>query len=76
MAAVVRGVLPHPARSLEDWRRFAHEDLLELSRRQLGWEAARIGHALASYRRPDDEAPPWLLERLRLLRAELRRRTG
>jgi hypothetical protein len=59
----LRRLLPDPLRSFEEWRRFTHEDLADMTPAARRWEAHRIRVAAALV--DDDRSlPSWLLERL------------
>ncbi|MBC7223440.1 MAG: hypothetical protein H5T59_04060 [Anaerolineae bacterium] len=72
---LAESLVPNPCRSYEQWERWTHRDIAELSAERLAQEAARIAQVLAwlDRRNPDRE---WLEERLRRLRGELARRGG
>lgn len=71
---LVADLLPDPARSLEEYRRLKHEDLVQMTTDQLRWEQQRVRHALVVVYQDVEEAPPWLRDRGHQLAAELRRR--
>jgi len=56
-------MMPNQFRSYEQYRRLHHQDLDDLSDRDLFREIKRIEYAVAF----DDDAPAWLDERLKVL---------
>jgi hypothetical protein len=62
---------PKPLRSLEDHRRFFHEDIADLSHRDLETELYRVVLRISLELPPDDD---WLFERKARLFAEQERR--
>lgn len=67
LPAVLRKVLPEPLASFDDWKRFVHEDLDELSPAERRWEALRLKAAAA--RLEYEHVPPWVFQRLGRLKA-------
>ncbi len=60
--------VPQPLRSLEEWARWRHLDLLDCSRPELLRERARLRLRLTL----DDAPDSWCLERLRALEEAMR----
>jgi hypothetical protein len=60
--------LPDPLDSAEQWARYHHEDLIEMSRMELVLARTRTLLHLASEMRPD----PWFRERLTQIQRRLK----
>jgi len=69
IAGVDTGLVPDPAASLEAWARFHHRDIPQLNDFAIWAEVKRIEQALVN-----GGNHPWLVERLRTLYAERRKR--
>jgi hypothetical protein len=67
---VPQPLVPNPFRSDTQYRRYFHQDVADLSDRELWRELWRVQHALAH----DDNAPDWLWDRLQVLLDEQQRR--
>jgi len=63
----LQALLPEPMRSLDDWRRFACEDIGELSPAERRWESLRLRVAAAELEH--QRVPPWIFSRLTALEA-------
>lgn len=63
-------LVPNPFRSDTQYRRYVHQDVADLSDRELWRELWRVQHVLAH----DDNAPDWLWDRLQVLLDEQQRR--
>ena len=65
--------IPDPLRSLEDWRRYTHQDLRGMGARGLWLEQRRVEFALMHHDGRDRDAR-WLWQRVARVRAERGRR--
>jgi hypothetical protein len=66
---LLRRLLPNPLRSIEEWVRFTHADLVQMAPAARRAEAFRIRVAVSLVEHSEDDVPDWLLDRIARLEA-------